>query len=94
MLPSGLMISNTRIKNIRKILLSIDGSVTSMKATRYGISLATKFASDLIGLTVIDLMSIPYGYFLFQPGTPSHYNVLEEKKEKQKNGRKRSKDQC
>ena len=74
------MRSNTRIKNIRKILVPIDGSVTSMKAARYGISLATKVTSDLICLTVIDLMSLPYGYFLIQPGTRSHDNVLQEKR--------------
>jgi nucleotide-binding universal stress UspA family protein len=74
------MMSNTRIKNIRKILLLIDGSATSMKAARYGISLASTFASDLIGLTVIDLMSLPYGSFLVQPGTRSHDNILEEKR--------------
>jgi nucleotide-binding universal stress UspA family protein len=74
------MMSNTRIKNIRKILLPIDGSATSMKAARYGIGLASTFASDLIGLTVIDLMSLPYGSFLIQPGTRSHDNILEEKR--------------
>jgi nucleotide-binding universal stress UspA family protein len=78
------MISGTRIKNIRKILLPIDGSVTSMKAARYGISLATKFASDLIGLTVIDLMSLPYEYFLTQPVTRQPDNVLEEKRSEAK----------
>jgi len=51
-----------------------------MKAARIGISLAKKFRSDLIGLTVIDLMSLPYGYFLTQPGTRSHDNILEEKR--------------
>jgi nucleotide-binding universal stress UspA family protein len=75
------MISNTRIKNIRKMLLPIDGSATSLKAARYGISLATKFASDLIGLT---LMSLPYGIFLIQPGTLSNDNVLEEKRREAK----------
>ena len=60
-------------------MLPIDGSVTSMKAARFGISLSKKFRSDLIGLTVIDLMSLPYGYFLTQPGTRSHDNILEEK---------------
>lgn len=65
-------------------MLPIDGSVTSMKAARYGISLARKFASDLIGLTVIDLMSLPYGYFLIQPGTLSNDNVLEEKRREAK----------
>ena len=84
MFPSELMISNTKIKNIRKILLPIDGSVTSMKAARYGISLATKFGSALIGLTVIDLMSLPYGYFLTQPGTRSHDNILEVKRKEAK----------
>lgn len=74
------MMSNIRIKNIRKILLPIDGSATSMKAARYGTSLANTFASDLIGLTVIDLMSLPYGSFLIQPGTRSHDNILEEKR--------------
>jgi nucleotide-binding universal stress UspA family protein len=74
------MISKTRLKKIRKIMLPIDGSVTSMKAARIGISLAKKFRSDLIGLTVIDLMSLPYGYFLTQPGTRSHDNILEEKR--------------
>jgi len=74
------MISKTRLKKIRKIMLPIDGSATSMKAARIGISLAKKFRSDLIGLTVIDLMSLPYGYFLTQPGTRSHDNILEEKR--------------
>ena len=73
------MISKTRLKKIRKIMLPIDGSATSMKAARIGISLSKKFRSDLIGLTVIDLMSLPYGYFLTQPGTRSHDNILEEK---------------
>jgi len=74
------MISNTGIKNIRKILLPIDGSATSMKVARYGIRLASTFASDLIGLTVIDLMSLPYGSFLVPPGTHSQDNILEEKR--------------
>ena len=74
------MISNRGIRNIRKILLSIDGSVTSMRAARYGISLAMRFKSDLIGLTVIDLMSLPYGSFLVPPGTHSQDNILEEKR--------------
>jgi nucleotide-binding universal stress UspA family protein len=78
------MISNRGIKNIRKILLLIDGAVPSMKAARYGISLATKFKSDLIGLTVIDLMSLPYGYLLIQPGTRSQVDVLEEKRREAK----------
>ena len=74
------MISKTRLKKIRKIMLPIDGSATSMKLARIGISLSKKFRSDLIGLTVIDLMSLPYGYFLTQPGTRSHDNMLEEKR--------------
>jgi nucleotide-binding universal stress UspA family protein len=78
------MISDNRIKNIRKILLPIDGSMPSMKAARYGISLATKIRSDLVGLTVIDLMSLPYGYFLIQPGTSSQVDVLEEKRRESK----------
>ena len=55
-----------------------------MKAARYGISLAIKFRSDLVGLTVIDLMSLPYGYFLIQPGTRSQVDVLEEKRRESK----------
>jgi nucleotide-binding universal stress UspA family protein len=79
------MISNRGFKNIRKILLPIDGSVTSMKAARYGISLAMKFKSDLIGLTVIDLTSLPYGYILIQAGTRSQEEeVLEEKRREAK----------
>lgn len=78
------MTSNTKIKNIRKVLLPIDGSATSMKAARYGISLATKIGSDLIGLTIIDLMTLPYGYFLTQPGTRAHDNILEEKRREAK----------
>jgi nucleotide-binding universal stress UspA family protein len=79
------MISNRGFKNTRKILLPIDGSVTSMKAARYGISLATRFKSDLIGLTVIDLMSLPYGYVLIQAGTRSQEeDVLEEKRREAK----------
>ena len=75
------MISNRGIRNIRTILLSIDGSVTSMRAARFGISLAMRFKSDLIGLTVIDLMSLPYGYFVSKTGTRSHEDdVLEEKR--------------
>jgi nucleotide-binding universal stress UspA family protein len=67
-------------KNIKKIMLPIDGSETSMKAARIGISLAKKFGSDLIGLTVVDLMSLPYGYFLTQPGTSLHDDMLKEKR--------------
>ena len=52
------MISKNNLKKIKKIILPIDGSVTSMKAAHIGISLAKKFRSDLIGLTVIDLMSL------------------------------------
>jgi nucleotide-binding universal stress UspA family protein len=78
------MIVNKGIKNTRKILLPIDGSVPSKKAARYGISVARKIKSDLIGLTVIDLMSLPYEYLLNQPGTPSHEDVLEEKRREAK----------
>lgn len=78
------MIVNRGIKNTRKILLPIDGSVPSMKAARYGINVATKIKSDLIGLTVIDLMSLPYEYLLNQPGTPLHEDVLEEKRREAK----------
>lgn len=78
------MISDNRIKQIRKILLLIDGSTLSMKAARYGISLAIKLRSDLVGLTVIDLMSLPYGYFLIQPGTRSQVDALEEKRRESK----------
>lgn len=78
------MIYDKRMKNIKKILLPIDGSTPSMKAARYGISLAIKFRSDLVGLTVIDLMSLPYGYFLIQPGTRSQVDVLEEKRRESK----------
>lgn len=55
-----------------------------MKAARYGISLAIKLRSDLVGLTVIDLMSLPYGYFLNQSGTRSKVDVWEEKRKKSK----------
>jgi hypothetical protein len=55
-----------------------------MKAARFGISLSKKFSSDLIGLTVIDLISLPYGYFLTQSGTRSHDNILEEKRREAK----------
>jgi nucleotide-binding universal stress UspA family protein len=78
------MIVNRGIKNTRKILLPIDGSVPSMKTARYGISVATKIKSDLIGLIVIDLMSLPYEYLLNQPGTPLHEDVLEEKRREAK----------
>jgi nucleotide-binding universal stress UspA family protein len=78
------MIYDKKMKNIKKILLPIDGSTPSMKAARYGISLAIKFRSDLVGLTVIDLMSLPYGYFLIQPGTRSQVDVLEEKRRESK----------
>jgi nucleotide-binding universal stress UspA family protein len=83
-LRSEPRIYDKRMKNIKKILLPIDGSTPSMKAARYGISLAIKFRSDLVGLTVIDLMSLPYGYFLIQPGTRSQVDVLEEKKRESK----------
>jgi nucleotide-binding universal stress UspA family protein len=78
------MLYDKRMKNIKKILLPIDGSTPSMKAARYGISLAIRFRSDLVGLTVIDLMSLPYGYFLIQPGTRSQVDVLEEKRRESK----------
>lgn len=52
-----------------------------MKAARYGISLAMRSRSDLIGLTVIDLMSLPYGSLLSQTGTRSQEDdFLEEKR--------------
>lgn len=73
-----------RMKNIKKILLPIDGSTPSMKAARCGISLAIKLRSDLVGLMVIDLMSLPYGYFLNQSGTHSKVDVLEEKRRESK----------
>ena len=78
------MQSMTRLKKIKTILLPIDGSGTSMRAARIGISLSKKFRSGLIGLTVIDLMSLPYGYFLTQPGTRSHNSILEEKRSEAK----------
>jgi nucleotide-binding universal stress UspA family protein len=65
---------------IKKIMLPIDGSVTSMKAARIGTSLSKKFRSELLGLTVLDLMSLPYGYVLARSGTRSHDNILEEKR--------------
>jgi nucleotide-binding universal stress UspA family protein len=75
------MKSDRGSRSIGKVLLSIDGSVTSMKAARYGISLAMRSRSDLIGLTVIDLMSLPYGSLLSQTGTRSQEDdVLEEKR--------------
>jgi nucleotide-binding universal stress UspA family protein len=78
------MTSKSKMKNIKKIMLPIDGSVTSMKAARHGISLAMKFKSDLIAVTVIDLMSLPYGDFLTQPGTPLHSKFLEEQRSEAK----------
>jgi nucleotide-binding universal stress UspA family protein len=74
------MISKTKVKNIKKIMLPIDGSVNSMKAANYGTSLAKKFSSDLIAVTVIDLMSLPYGYFITAPGTHSYDKILKEKR--------------
>jgi nucleotide-binding universal stress UspA family protein len=76
--------SITRLKKIKTILIPIDGSANSMKAARIGISLSKKFRSDLIGLTVIDLMSLPYGYFITQPGTRSHDKILEDKRSEAK----------
>jgi nucleotide-binding universal stress UspA family protein len=75
-----MILSKTGSKKIKNILLPIDGSETSMKAAHIGISLAKKFGSDLIGLTVVDLMSLPYGYFLTQPGTSLHDDMLKGKK--------------
>lgn len=74
------MASKKKRKSIEKIMVAIDGSDTSMKAARYGISLAKKFNSDLVAVTVIDLTSLPYAYFLTEPGTRSHDKMLEEKK--------------
>jgi nucleotide-binding universal stress UspA family protein len=75
------MKSNGGSRSIGKVLLPIDGSVTSMKAARYGISVAMRSRSDLIGLTVIDLMSLPYGSLLSQTGTGSQEDdFLEEKR--------------
>ena len=78
------MISKTKVKNIKRIMLPIDGSVNSMKAANYGTSLAKKFNADLIAVTVIDLMSLPYGYFISAPGTHSHDKILEEKRKEAK----------
>lgn len=65
-------------------MLPIDGSATSMKAARIGISFSKKYGSELIGLTVLDLMSLPYGYVLTQSGTRLHDNILEEKRREAK----------
>jgi hypothetical protein len=73
------MKSNRGGRSIGKVLLSIDGSVTSMKVARYGISLAMRSRSDLIGLTVIDLISMPYGSLLGQTGTRSQEDDFLEK---------------
>jgi nucleotide-binding universal stress UspA family protein len=78
------MESKTKLKNIKKIMLPVDGSATSNKAARIGISLSKKFKSDLIGLTVLDLTSLPYGYFLTRTGTSLHDEILEEKKREAK----------
>jgi nucleotide-binding universal stress UspA family protein len=75
------MIARTEIKSI---MITLDGSNTSMKAARIGISLSKKFKSDLIGLTVIDLMSLPYGYILTESGTTLHDSFLEEKRREAK----------
>jgi nucleotide-binding universal stress UspA family protein len=75
------MIAKTKIK---KIMIPIDGSNTSMKAGRIGISLSKKFNSDLIGMTVVDLTSLPYGYILTKPGTTFHDSLLEEKRREAK----------
>jgi len=47
------MISNTGIKNIRKILLPIDGSATSMKAARYGTLFFPWFSSTLVAFLTL-----------------------------------------
>jgi hypothetical protein len=39
-----------------------------------------------IHLLVIDLMSLPYGYFISEIGTHSHDKILEEKRREVKNG--------
>lgn len=78
------MESKTKLKNIKKIMLPVDGSATSNKAAHIGISLSKKFKSDLIGLTVLDLTSLPYGYFLTRTGTSLHDEILEEKKREAK----------
>lgn len=78
------MESKTKLKNIKKIMLPVDGSATSNKAARIGISLSMKSKSDLIGLTVLDLTSLPYGYFLTRTGTSLHDEILEEKKREAK----------
>lgn len=67
---------------IKKIMLPIDGSVTSMKAALIGTSLSRKYRSELIALTVLDLMSLPYGYVLTRSGL--HDNILEEKRREAK----------
>lgn len=69
---------------IKKIMLPIDGSVTSMKAALIGTSLSRKYRSELIALTVLDLMSLPYGYVLTRSGTRLHDNILEEKRREAK----------
>lgn len=65
-------------------MIAIDGSITTMKAAHYGISVARKFNSDLIAMTVVDLMSLPYSYFITKPGTQSHDKILEEKRNEAK----------
>ena len=68
-----------RIK-IKKILVPVDGSPNSMKAAHIGIGLSKRFESELIALTVINLLSLPYGYAITQPGTSLHDSILGEKR--------------
>ena len=77
-------------RNFSKILVAIDGSEISTKATSYAIDIANRTGNEagsvqLIGLTVIDLTKVSHSFF----ATASGYygaNELEEKRKRVSNG--------
>ena len=79
--------SNTR-RIFSKILVAIDGSEISMKASVYAIDIANKKGNEagsvqLIGLTVIDLTKLNSSFFATASGYYGEKELEEKRKEAQ-----------
>ena len=79
--------SNTR-RSFSKILVAIDGSEISMKASVYAIDIANRKGNEagsvqLIGLTVIDLTKLNSSFFATASGYYGEKELEEKRKEAQ-----------
>ena len=67
------------------IMVAIDGSETSMRAAEYGVAMTKNIKNkqtQLIGITILDLGSLSYSFFVAAPSYGS--KELEEKRQEAK----------